>query len=90
MKSLFGGEFTFNLCLVSSEEATLHVELSDKYKTYLMAKLPMKLADRETLRQSLNYRYHRMRSKEVMLKEHWEHMVSVIRLKNPSLLLSYS
>lgn len=39
------------------------------------------------VRESLMYRYAQMRARETMLDDYWSHMCSVIRAKNPSLLL---
>lgn len=36
------------------------------------------------------YRYQRMKEREAMLDAHWEHMVGVVKIKNPSLLLGLS
>ena len=67
LKMLFSGEMKYRLTLLGLEEAELVVEEVDRYKTYTMGKFGFKMARDEGVRESVMYRYQRMKERENML-----------------------
>ena len=67
LKMLFSGEMKYRLTLLGLEEAELVIEEADKYKTYRMGKFGFKMARDEGVRESVMFRYQRMKERENML-----------------------
>ena len=64
---LFSGEMKYRLTLLGLLEAELVIEEVDRYKTYRMGKFGFKMAGDEEVRESVMYRYQRMKERENML-----------------------
>ena len=71
LQYMLSGELTYTLRLESAEEGRLVVEQNDKYKRYELASMVFELAQEQSVRESLMFRYERMREREAMLDKYW-------------------
>ena len=84
---MLSGEKVFELVFSNSVEAVLVVSEEEKYKHYELVKLQFRLGRAEEVRESVMFRYERMRQREKLLESYYEGMCGVVKTKNPSLLL---
>ena len=66
-RDVFSGEHRYLMEVNSLESASLRVEQQEKFKSYELAAFELEMGSEEMVRESLMYRYERMKLREKML-----------------------